>query len=59
MTAESLLQKLGINNYTKRHLHIINEFIANKETDCKKLLDQLGDWDANDLEICELWVNER
>ena len=59
MTAEGLLQRLGIMNCTKRHLHIINEFIANKETDCKKLLDNLGGWDANDLAICERWANER
>jgi len=33
MKAEELLQSLGINSYTKRHLHIINEFIANKGTE--------------------------
>ena len=59
MTARILLQKLGVNNYTKRHLHIINEFIANEETDCEKLLNQLGGWDKTDLAICEAWVNEQ
>ena len=59
MTAGILLQKLGVKSYTKRHLHIINEFIANEETDCKKLLDSLGGWDDNDLTICESWINEQ
>lgn len=59
MTAEGLLHRLGITYYTERHLHIINEFIINKETDCKKLLNELGSWDANDLDICEHWTNER
>lgn len=43
-------------SYTRRHLHIINEFLANKKTDCKKLLEQLGSYDANDLAICERWL---
>jgi hypothetical protein len=54
-----LLEKLGVNNYTKRHLRIIDEFIANEETDCEKLLDSLGSWDDNDLTICESWINEQ
>ena len=29
------------------------------ETDCKKLLDQLGSWDAHDLAITEQWLNTR
>ncbi|NQY54624.1 MAG: hypothetical protein HRT42_13750 [Campylobacteraceae bacterium] len=57
-TAEGLLQKLGVINFTKRHLQIINKFIANEKIDCKKLLDELGEWDANDLAICESWANE-
>ena len=60
MTAGILLQKLGAKSYTKRHLHIIEEFIANEETDCEKLLNQLGSgWDNNDLTICEGWINEQ
>ncbi|MFA7708152.1 MAG: hypothetical protein WCX73_04330 [Candidatus Pacearchaeota archaeon] len=58
MNAEELLQRLGVMNCTRRHLQIINDFIDNKETDCKKLLDELGGWDANDLVICERWANE-
>ena len=58
-TAEKLLTKLGVMIYTKRHLQIINDFLATEETDCKKLLDQLGGWDANDLVITERWLNER
>jgi hypothetical protein len=58
-TAEGLLNKLGVMNCTKRHLQIINDFLASGETDCKKLLDQLGGWDANDLAITERWLNER
>ena len=48
--SEGLLVKLGITCCTKRHLKIV--------TDCKKLLDQLGSWDENDLKITECWLNE-
>ena len=58
MKAEELLLRLGVKNCTKRHLQIINDFITNKETDCKKLLNQLGDWDAKDLSVTEDWLNE-
>ncbi len=58
-TAEGLLNKLGVMNCTKRYLQIINDFLASGETDCKKLLDQLGGWGANDLVITERWLNER
>lgn len=58
-TAEGLLTRLGVMNCTKRHLQIINDFLVSGETDCKKLLDQLGDWDTNDLTITERWLNER
>lgn len=58
MKAEELLKQLGVINHTKRHLQIINDFIVNKETDCKKLLDKLGSWDEIDLSICESWANE-
>ena len=54
-TPEVLLNKLGVTNYTKRHLQIINDFLTSGETDCKKLLDNLGGWDANDLKITEDW----
>lgn len=57
-TAEGLLLKLGVTNYTNRHLQIINDFLASGETDCKKLLNQLGGWDANDLAIAERWLKE-
>lgn len=57
-TAEGLLKLLGVKNYTERHLRIINDFITNNETDCKKLLTDLGGWDASDLEIAERWLNE-
>ena len=50
--------RLGVKNCTKRHLQIINDFITNEETDCKKLLNQLGDWDAKDLSVTEDWLNE-
>jgi hypothetical protein len=53
--AEELLNKLGVKSYTKRHLNIINEFLLYNEFDCRKLLDQLGRWDANDLKIAEAW----
>lgn len=55
MRAENLLTFLGIRNYTQRHLAIINEFIANKDTDLEGLLTKLGDWDTNDLKIAQDW----
>ena len=58
ITAEGLLKKLGIITCTKRHLRIVNEFIENKETDCEKLLTQLGEWNTNDLVICKNWIKE-
>lgn len=58
-TAEGLLKKLGVMNYTKRHLQIINDFLASGETDCKRLLGELGGWDEKDLAITEHWLNER
>lgn len=55
-TAEGLLKLLGVKTYTQRHIQIINDFIASKETDVKKLLDELGGWDDNDLTQAELWM---
>lgn len=57
-TAEGLLTKLGVMNYTERHLQIINNFLTSGETDYENLLDQLGEWDANDLAITECWLNK-
>jgi hypothetical protein len=56
---EKLLIELGITNYTARHLKIIIDFVASNETDCKKLLDKLGSWDNNDLEITQRWLRKR
>jgi hypothetical protein len=56
--AETLLNRLGVLNCTKRHIQIINDFIESNETDAKKLLDQLGGWDKNDLVITENWLKE-
>ena len=56
-TAENLLRLLGVQNYTQRHLKIINDFLASGEEDVKKLLDQLGKWDSNDLKRAEDWMN--
>jgi len=58
-TAEGLLRRLGLTHYTARHLQIINDFLASGETDCKKLLDELGGWDDNDLKITELWFKQK
>lgn len=55
-TAEDLLRKLGIEKYSFRHLHTITEFIKNNDTDVKSLLDKLGEWDKQDLEITEKWM---
>jgi len=56
-TAENLLKLLGVQNYTERHIKIINDFIKSGEEDVKKLLDQLGGWDNNDLKLAENWMN--
>jgi len=55
-TAENLLRLLGVQNYTQRHIQIINDFIKSGDEDVKKLLDQLGGWDSNDLKQAELWM---
>lgn len=55
-TAENLLRLLGIRNYTARHLKIINDFLSTDKTDAKELLDQLGGWDENDLNITEKFL---
>ena len=52
-TPEGLLVDLGVSRCTHRQLQIVNDFIVNEETDCKKLLDKLGSWDENDLAITE------
>ncbi len=52
---ETLLENLGVEHYTMRHLRIINEFLESKETDLTKLLDKLGGWDSSDLAIAEEW----
>ena len=36
-TAENLLRLLGVQNYTARHLKIINDFLASGEEDVKKI----------------------
>ena len=56
-TAENLLRLLGVQNYTQRHIQIINDFLESGEEDVKKLLDQLGGWDSNDLKRAEDWMN--
>ena len=56
-TAENLLKLLGVQNYTQRHLKIIDDFLASGEEDVKKLLDQLGGWDINDLKRAEEWMS--
>ena len=55
-TPENLLRLLGIKNYTTRHLRIINDFLSADKTDAKELLDQLGRWDENDLNITEKFL---
>ena len=46
---------MGLTRYTERILGIVTEFIESGETDCSKLLDKLGEWDANDMLIAENW----
>lgn len=55
-TAENLLRLLGVQNYTQRHIKLINDFIQSGEEDVKKLLDQLGGWDSTDLKRAEEWM---
>jgi len=54
---EALLFELGIQHYTKRHVDAITDFVESGNTDCTRLLDQLGAWDQNDLIITEGWFN--
>ncbi len=56
-TAENLLRLLGVQNYTQRHIRNIEDFIKSGEKDVKKLLDQLGKWDTEDLKCAEEWMN--
>lgn len=56
-TAENLFKLLGVQNYTPRHIQLVNDFIKSGEEDVKKLLDQLGGWDSKDLAQAELWMN--
>ena len=56
-TAQNLLKLLGVKNYTQRHIQLINDFLKSGEEDVKKLLDQLGSWDSNDLKQAEDWIN--
>jgi hypothetical protein len=58
MKAEILLIRLGVGAYTQRHIKIIETFLESGETDAKKLLDQLGGWDENDLSITEKFLTE-
>lgn len=53
--AENLLASLGVKNYTERHIKIIDDFLSKGKTDVKKLLDDLGGWDEDDLKIAEIW----
>ena len=58
-TPEGLLVDLGLSSCTHKQLQILNAFIVNEETDCKKLLDKLGSWDENDLAIAECWAKQK
>jgi len=51
--AKDLLLNLGIRNYTQRHLKIIDDFLESKEMKANLLLDELGEWDKDDLKITE------
>lgn len=55
-TAENLLKSLGVQNYTNRHIRIINDFLQSGEQDVKKCLDKLGSWDNADLEKAKQWM---
>jgi len=57
--SKDLLLKLGIRNYTKRHLQIIEDFLESKETSANLLLDELGSWDEYDLKITEDFLKNR
>ena len=54
---ESLLRALGIKAFTKRHLQIVTDFLASKETDGAILLNELGSWDESDLEIVNTFLS--
>lgn len=59
MRATQLLELLGIKFWTQRHIDIINHFIESGEKDVKKLLDQLGEWDSDDLKKAEHWMEHK
>lgn len=53
-----LLRKLGIHYVTKRHVDIIDNFISKENSDLTALLNELGSWDENDMEIAKSWLKE-
>ena len=53
---QQLLRLLGVKYYTYRHLFIIKDFLATGEKDVKILLNQLGNWNDDDLKIAQEWM---
>jgi predicted metal-dependent HD superfamily phosphohydrolase len=65
-SAENLLKILGIKFFTARHVHIIDDCLEKQKSGhyhndehVKKMLDQLGEWNAKDLTITKDWINEK
>lgn len=57
--AKNLLRQLKVSGATKRHLHITEEFLTDKNANPEEFLTQLGQWDAEDLEITKKFLKTR
>ena len=53
-----LLESLGIEYYTKRHVDVIVKELNSSKPNAKNLLDKLSSWDENDLAITEAFIND-
>ena len=53
-----LLIELGIRSCTEKHFQLVSEFIESGNTNCRILLDALGQWDKKDLVTAEKWYAE-
>lgn len=53
-----LFKMLGIKSYTRRHFLLVSDFIKNKDTNIEKILNELGGWDENDLQIAKSWQSQ-
>lgn len=57
--AKNLLKQLKAEKATRQHIHIAKEFLASKNPNPEEFLTQLGQWDAQDLEITKKFLEAR